>query len=188
VITGARFCVPLLARRHKETAIIGLLVIAMMVGGREGGGGERAAFLRVRYVPVENSIESIPVADIDRSWSRVLVLRKSNQPADVLTEVEANEGLGARFSADGDFNRDGRPDKVLVGVYEEKSGATGRFFLILTEVKAQLWRKSFLAKFPGESAFSILFVSGETVDFAACLWCDDGLRLVWARGGYALRR
>jgi len=164
------------------------LLVAVILGTQDVGAQEQAAFLRVRYVPVEDRIDSVRVADIDRSWSRVLVLRKTNQSEEVLREVKANESFGARFSVDGDFNGDGKPDKALVGVYQEKSGATGRFLLVLTELKPGVWRKSFLAKFKGEPGFSILFVEGATIDFATCLRCDAGLRLVWARGRYELRR
>lgn len=148
---------------------------------------ELASWLNVKYAPIQDKIESIPVEAIDKSWSKVLVLSKENQPQDVLKDLEDREQHGYRFQLEGDFNKDGEKDKAVVGIYEDKAGIMGRFLLILTKAKSGVWEKAFLYKSPGEPGFSILFYEKEHLSFSTCMDCDEFADLIWEKGNYRLK-
>lgn len=141
-----------------------------------------ASWLGARYTPVEDQVESIPIRQIDKSWSKVLVLTKANQPEDVLRDLERNKHYAYQFQLEGDFNGDEKRDKALVGVYVDNSGQVGRFLLILTVATPGRWKKAFLYKVPGVAGFSILRYEKGQVTFSTCMECDTFGDLIWKRG------
>ncbi|MBI3595603.1 MAG: hypothetical protein HY203_00435 [Nitrospirae bacterium] len=170
-----------------KSAIHAICFLSFMIAFPVISFGELASWLKVKYSPVQDKIESIPIQSIDKDWSKVLVLSKENQPQDVLKDLEDRERHGYRFQLEGDFNKDGEKDKALVGVYIDKAGVVGRFLLILTNAKAGVWEKTFLYKSPGESGFSILFYEKGHLSFSACMDCDDFADLIWEKGNYRLK-
>jgi len=146
-----------------------------------------ASWLQVEYPPIEDRLESIALKKIERTWSKVLVLTKGNQPPEVLKDVERNEAYGFRFQVEGDFNKDGRKDKALVGVYRDKRGVTGRFFLVLTKTRLGAWKKAFLYTQPGKPGFGILTWDKGRVNYYQCMECGFYADLVWEEGAYKLR-
>jgi hypothetical protein len=162
-------------------------LLLLLPCGRGYSTEEFASWLRVKYTPVSNHIESIPIRRIDKRWAKVLVLRMANQPPDVASAVRRNEQFGYQFEAEGDFNGDAKRDKAMVGVYENKNGEVGRFFLVLTEEKPGRWKPAFLYKIPGEPGFGILLYQRGRVSFATCMECDTVGDLLWVKGRYRIR-
>ncbi len=104
-----------------------------------------AWWLLITYEPETTRIQSIPVSDIDPSWSLAEVLSKEAIPPEQMSDFEKHyEPYGYSFSKEGDFNADGKQDRALVGIYKDKSGEFGRFLLILTEYERNKWVKSFV--------------------------------------------
>lgn len=160
----------------------------------------------IKYAPTMEAIEGIPVNQIDKSWSRALILTDNNftgcldlNKIPFLGEEEKKEVVSMKkydsfFSREGDFNKDGARDKALVGVYLDKSGQLGNFLLVITETTFKKWRKDFLVKIPSEKLaethfclFSIL--SGDKhnlVQWSSCIGCDIYYILTWNNGKYNL--
>lgn len=149
---------------------------------------EEASWQKVEYTPADRTIESISIQAIDKTWYKVLVLTKKNQPPDVLKDIQATEKYGARFQfqIEGDFNKDGVKDKALVGVYKENNGGTGRSFLVFTRTGKNSWKKVFPYKDPGKPGFGILS-GGTIVAYTHCMECGAYSELVWSNGKYSLK-
>ncbi len=150
-------------------------------------GVKYAWWLLITYEPETNQIESIPVAVIDPSWSLAEALSKEAIPPEEMIDFQKNyEPYGYSFSKAGDFNLDGKRDKALVGIYQDKSGGVGRFLLILTESQKNKWVKSFLYKYPGKAGFSILRLKDGKLGWYFCLDCDDFSSIEWENGKYVV--
>jgi hypothetical protein len=153
-----------------------------------GQGPAPAAYLGARYTPTETHIESIPVSAIRPSWSHVLILRRDNQPPDVLREVGANQFYGAQFEVAADLDGDGRDERAVVGVYRTVNNDFGRFLLILDHADGGGWRPVFTCAFLGDPGSSILFrrPAAETgrAHFlhAFCMQCDVLVDVFWDQG------
>jgi len=170
-------------RRNLSTIAVGLtLFLAPQIGVTV----TYAWWLLIRYQPDGTNILSIPISEIDPSWSFADPLSKKDAvPPEELDDFERNyESDGFSFSKDGDFNADGKRDRAVVGVYKDKSGQTGRFLLILTEVQRNKWVKSFLHKNPGEARFSILRVEDGHLVWYFCMGCDIYSPVKWEKGRY----
>ncbi len=131
------------------------------------------------------TIEGLKAADIDPSWSAAMVLTESRLPA-----IAHKQGLcdpSLRFRFDGDFNKDTRPDRAVVGVYRDRSNKVGQFLLILTRSAAGKWTPAFVSKLPGRSGFSTLSYKDKELNWWMCCACDDGARVVPKGTGYALK-
>jgi len=141
------------------------------------------------YEPDGTSIHSIPISEIDPSWSFADPLSKKDAvPPEELDDFEKNyESDGFSFSKEGDFNADGKRDRAIVGVYKDRAGKTGRFLLILTETQRNKWVKSFLYKNPGKSGFSILHMEAGHLVWYFCMGCDIRSSVTWEKGRYKVR-
>lgn len=160
----------------------------------------------IEYTPTMETIEGIPVNQIDGSWSETIVLTNDNFTScldlgklpfldEEEKKIAANmKKYGYEFSREGDFNNDGIKDKALVGVYRDKSGKIGNFLLVITESAPQKWRKDFLVKLPSEKLAKTYFcffsvLTGRRynlVQWSSCMNCDIYYILTWNNGKYNL--
>jgi hypothetical protein len=184
----------LVVRAAKSTlALVSAIMAIAAFAPHSGQSADHSAYASAWYAPTETHVESITVAELDPSWTRVLVLRRSNQPADVLKEVETlGEPYGARFEVTRDFNNDGNVDRAVVGVYQDAHGQFGQFLLIITRDGDGSWRKAFLHVMPGRPGFSILYdwpqsTAGPALLYSECMACDVFAVVVWADGQYRLQ-
>lgn len=146
-----------------------------------------AWWLTIEYTPSATQIDSIPVKVIHPSWSAASILTIKDVPSEEFEEFsQYHEALGYKFSHEGDFNKDGKKDKIVVGVYKEVSGSLGRFLLILTQKKPGVWKKDFLITILGEPGFSILWSKGSEVRWMDCMECDTGGILNWDGKKYSI--
>lgn len=150
-----------------------------------------AWWVTAEYKPAETRIEGVPVETIDPSWSKVLVLNKKNCcQGDSNKLDELKEDKEAVFSLEGDFNKDGTKDKIIVGVYRDKADQEGQFLLVLTRYKRG-WGKVFLRSTFGKPGFSILAPYKEKgkyiTQWAFCIGCDDFVVLLWEDGQYKIK-
>jgi len=152
------------------------------------------------------TIEGIPVNQIDENWSKILVLTDKNFTGSLdfskipfldkkeKEEVANMKKYGFDFSREGDFNKDGIKDKALVGVYQDKLGQLGNFLLVITERTSKKWCKDFLVKIPSEKLAETRFclfsaLSGrkhDLVQWSSCMGCDIYYILTWKNGQYTL--
>jgi hypothetical protein len=131
-------------------------------------------------------IESIALRDIDSAWIAASPLRESALGPAASEPGESLKDHDAAFEMEGDFNRDGRRDKALVGVYRSEGGEAGGFLLILSRNATGRWTKAIVFKNPG-GRFSALTTAVEgRLRWAFCLECDGVCDVVPTLGGWNL--
>jgi len=140
--------------------------------------GPKAWWLRIRFSPCDSEIYGIPVEKIDPWWRLASVNQLKHIPIPELHQQGLAFGK-LHFELNGDFNRDGRPDRAAVGVYETTTGQTGRFMLIVTRTDSGAWSPVFLVSHPGEPGFYALGRNGSRIVTWTCMECDGNSELVW---------
>jgi hypothetical protein len=65
-----------------------------------------------------------------------------------------------------------------VGVYK-KRGQSGSFLLILSEYVPGDWQKTFLATWPGKSAFLALSKNSNDIEVWDCMECESAGKVLW---------
>ena len=134
-----------------------------------------------RIPPTDSAIEGIPVRQLDSTWTAATALSSVNPPPGALDTTGTFRMLGARFATEGDFNRDGRPDRALVGTYRTRRGEEGRFVAILTRADAGTWQRAWIHTLPGAPAFSALIDGprGNEPTWIECMECDTSTDIRW---------
>ena len=162
-----------------------VLLLAVLPSALSGQ-SNYAWWVTARFDAKDAVIESIPVRDIDRAWVAASPLRESTLNAAASEPGESLKDHDAAFEFEGDFNRDGKRDKALVGVYRSARGETGSFLLIVTQDTTKRWTKAALFKNPG-GQFSALQTSDRGgLRWAFCLECDGVCDVIPRRGGWRL--
>ena len=139
-----------------------------------------------RIPPSDTAIEGIPVRQLDSTWTAATALATVTPPAAALDTTDTFRMLGARFTTDGDFNRDGRPDRALVGTYRARDGEEGRFVAVLTRAASGAWEPAWVYTLPGAPGFSALIDGprGNEPTWIECLECDTSTDIRWRGTGY----
>jgi hypothetical protein len=171
----------------KRILYISLVACFVLSMSQTGVALKYAWWLLITYEPETKHVESIPVADIDSSWTLAEPLSKEAIPPEEMNDFEKYyEPDGYSFSKEGDFNADGKRDRAVVGIYKDKSGGVGRFLLILTEAQKNKWVKSFVFKNPGKAGFGILREEKGRLAWYLCMDCDILSFVKWENGKYVL--
>ena len=144
-------------------------------------------YVGMNFEPTSTVVKGIPVVSLDESWILARCLTKKDVPEKEMKDFEKyDETWGYAFQKEGDFNKDGKPDRAVVGVYKDKDGNTGRFLLVLTRLQNK-WVKSVLFKRPGRPGFSILGkLTKKSLRWSFCMECDDISYIKWEKDHYAL--
>jgi hypothetical protein len=146
-----------------------------------------AWWLTARFAPQDVAIEAIPVRELDPSWVAASALKAAVLPAQASSAGESVEAHGGAFEVSSDFDRDGRIDRALVGVYKTDSGDVGRFLLVLTVGKRGMWSKRALFKQQGEAGFSVLFLQRGRLVWGFCMECDSSCDVTPQRRAWTLK-
>jgi hypothetical protein len=137
---------------------------------------EVAWWLTERFTPAQTSYEGLSARELHPKWAKFSVLSDAALPAKAKPDLAWMRKHGLAFTREGDFNRNGRRDRAVTGVYVEADGRTGRFLLVL-EQNGRRWRKAFLSTDPGEPGFSILSGRGQELYWGPCMECDIASRV-----------
>ena len=137
---------------------------------------QMAWWLTHRFTPAETSYEGLTARELHPKWEKFSVLTEAALPAEAKSDLAWMRKEGLSFTREGDFNRNGRRDRAVTGVYLDSAGRSGRFLLVL-EKDGERWRKAFLSTDPGEPGFSVLSGRGNEVYWGPCMECDVGSRL-----------
>ncbi len=109
-----------------------------------------AWWVTATFAPRDAEVEGIALRDLDRDWLRASVLRAADLPATATDPGESVEDHAFSLALEADLDGDGEPERVVVGVFQNKSGGMGRFLLILGKSKnAGSWTKRALFADPG---------------------------------------
>jgi len=136
-----------------------------------------------RIEPTESSILGFPLTELDRKWKAASLVTESNLPR-LAKEDLAYVTDPYAFSLDGDFNGDGHPDRVVVGVYRARGGEEGQFLLIVTQRTPGGWSVSTVSKLAGRPGPSVLFRAPDSLNWVPCTACDVFAVVSWKRGRY----
>jgi hypothetical protein len=135
-----------------------------------------AWWLTERFTPAQTSYEGLTARELHPKWQKFSVLSEAVLPAKAKSDLVWMRKEGLAFTREGDFNRNGRRDRAVAGVYVDIAGRRGRFLLVLEQEEGR-WRKTFLSNDPGRPGFSILFGRGNEVYWGPCMECDISSRL-----------
>ncbi len=137
------------------------------------------------FVPTGTEIDSVPLPEIDTTWSLATPLDVSMLPPhDSASPLNLGDSTG--FVFDGDFNGDDILDRVRVGVYRDTVGTEGSFLLVMTRADSTRWTRAFVAVEPGEPVFTMLLREGNDVIWAECGNCGRWRPLYWSDDHYEL--
>jgi len=167
-----------------RTFVSAALLITVLSTALSGQG--YAWWVTAEFEAHDTVIESIPVRDIDSAWVAASPLRESELGPAASEPGESLKDHDAAFEMEGDFNRDGRRDKALVGVYRSEGGETGGFLLILTQQTTKRWTKAALFKNPGGQFSALQTGDRGGLRWASCLECDGVCDVIPTRGGWRL--
>jgi hypothetical protein len=135
-----------------------------------------AWWLTERFTPAATSYEGLTARELHPKWQKFSVLSEAVLPGRAKSDLPWMRKEGLAFTREGDFNRNGRRDRAVVGVYVDTAGRSGRFLLVL-EQNGGGWRKAFLSIDPGKAGFSVLSGRGDEVYWSPCMECGIGSRL-----------
>ena len=135
------------------------------------------------FDPRDSTIQGLPLRVLDSTWRAATELRLGLLPPSAAHDSSALTDSTARFLWDGDFNRDGVADRIIVGTYA-KQAEVGRFMLILTG--RGLKKVAHLAQQPGQAGFSAVWVRGDTLVWSECMQCDVDWTFTWTGRAYDL--
>jgi len=158
----------------------------MLLGAGPVGAESEAWWLRATFEPRGLEVLGIPVRAIDSEWIAASPLTPDELPPDAREPGFRIEDTELRLSIDGDFERDGKTDKALVGVYRTRSGAVGRFLLIASENFDGAWEKRAVFSDPGSPGFSALTYRGGEVQWWDCMLCGSYQAVVLQGGTFKL--
>lgn len=141
-----------------------------------------------RYVPTETEIAGIPVDQLSETWIKASALTPAllSETARNYLKKQTREDQVLSFDFAGDFNKDGRPDRALTGVYQTSSGETGEFFLIVTRADDGTWKKAALEVDPRQPGFSTVMIQDNEMFWLDCFECDGFPAVVWKDKKYVL--
>ena len=143
-------------------------------------------WVTARFEAKDTIIESIPLREIDQAWVAASSLRESTLNAAAFEPGESLKDHDAAFEIEGDFNRDGKRDKALVGVYRSEGGETGGFLLILTQDSTKQFAKAALFKNPGGQFSALQTGDRGGLRWAFCFECDGVCEVIPTRSGWRL--
>ena len=146
-----------------------------------------AWWIDAEFHPFTTEVRGIPANKINKSWCKATELRKDLLPKEIVIEenggdsMEGSEGfLGFSFALEDNFDGSARKQIALVGVYEDCSGKTGNFFMILDHAAGR-FKVRFLSAFPTDHQFLALHKEGKMIMVYDCLDCDHFSTLQWDR-------
>jgi hypothetical protein len=136
-----------------------------------------------QFHPFTTEVRGIPVNMIRKSWCKATELRKDLLPHDVTIDENGGDAMaGYSFALEGSFDGSANKQLALVGVYEECSGSTGHFFLILDQPAVGRPKMRFLSTTQAVHPFAALSTDdGKTIAVWACMECDNVAKLKWDR-------
>lgn len=143
-----------------------------------------AWWLRIKFIPMRETLRGIPAASISPTWRRVSEQRRGVIPEHLLRGelTGAMAGLDTwnpDFSVTGDFNFDGIEDVALAGIYEDHNGELGNFILILTRNPEGQWTKAFLSSQSGNLGPTDVSWGGREIHVSDCTGCDHSADVRW---------
>jgi hypothetical protein len=146
-----------------------------------------AWWLSAEFPPTESGYDSFKAESIDPDWAKLSILSYKLLPGAAADDLSWMRTDGFVFQVDNFFKRPGIADRELCGVYQDTSGKTGRFLLVLQRKgKSAPWTVAYVHKESGSAGFSVLRRHGGSLYWGTCLQCDEFSRLKLKNGRFDL--
>jgi len=171
---------------HRPLLVLGLVALPTAACSKQEPkpqrqpGASGAWYLRTSLDPQDTSVLGLPITVLDSTWARGMVLSPSVLPSEAAKDSATRASQNFWYGLAGDFNKDGRPDRAVVGVYRSTKGSKGRFALIVTRSGAG-WQKAFSVGMTGPTDVTFLARgSGDTLVWNDCVECDaPAVKIYW---------
>lgn len=170
----------------KLTAVAVVLFVACALVAQDKP--VEAWWLHATFTPTETHYESVPLSAINPEWVKITILSFASLPADAKEDLDWMHRDGFRFQVDDYFKQRGMSDRVLCGVFEDRSGRKGRFLLVLQKPKDGGWKVAYLHRETGEPGFSVLVRKPNGLFWGTCMQCEEFSRLRVSRGSFELEQ
>jgi hypothetical protein len=140
-----------------------------------------AWWLDAEFHPFTTEVRGVPANKINKSWCKATELRKDLLPKEIVIEENGGDSMeGYSFALEDNFDGSTRKQIALVGVYEDCSGKTGSFFMILDQTAGR-FKVRFLSSVPTQHQFLALKEDHKMITVWDCLECDNYSALQWDR-------
>lgn len=122
---------------------------------------------------------------VNKDWVLATALEQSQLTPPQRAEFAAQP---RRFVLNDDFNRDGRPDRALTGVYQDRQGKRGNFVAIFTLTDDRQWQPVYSEVAEGNQQFGVLHQDkyGVRLYWTHCLSCPEETSVSWTGKNYTL--
>jgi hypothetical protein len=143
-----------------------------------------AWWVLAEFHPFTTEVRGIPVNQIRKTWCKATEFRKDLIPKELLVEngVDVMAQAKLSFALEGHFDGSAADQVALVGVYQECTGKTGSFMLILDQLAEGKSKVRFVSASPTEHQFSALETGKRnTIVVWSCMECDGRAILKWDR-------
>lgn len=142
-----------------------------------------AWWVDIAFSPDQVVVSGLPVSRFNSQWKTAKALTHKTLIGKISPEDQAQfKASKFKFSARGDLNKDGRQDRVFVGIYRKKDGTEGRFLSIFQNGSLV---KTF--ERDGMPGFSALLLSDGELRWYFCLECGEYESLAWNNSGLFLQ-
>ena len=162
----------------KAISLAVVITLLTPIGG-SAQGSPYAWWVTATFQARDEAVEGIPVRDLDREWVRASAISASDLPPEARQRGESPEEHGFSLALEADLDGDGRPERAVVGVFQARSGETGRFLLILgkSETGGE-WVKRAVFSHEGAAGFSAIAVKDGRLQWVTCFECDTGCEVL----------
>jgi hypothetical protein len=140
-------------------------------------------WLDAEFHPFTAEVRGVPANKIKRTWCKATEFRKDLLPKEIVIEENGGDSMeGYSFALEDNFDGSARKQIALVGVYEDCSGKTGRFFMILDQPVVGRPKVRFLDTLETPHQFLALKSEDKEITvYWGCLECDNITTLKWDR-------
>lgn len=141
-----------------------------------------AWWLDITFKPAQRTIYGIPLEKFNKEWAYAELLSSIDLSRQISSK-DIKEFKSSRFAFEKrvDLNRNGKRERLVVGVYERKNGVQGRFVAIFEKNKLI----KTLAE-DGTAGFSALLIDKGQVYWYFCMQCGEGYKLILRDNDYFL--
>jgi hypothetical protein len=101
------------------------------------------------------------------------VLSYESLPKEARADFDWMHADGFTFQVDDYFKLKGLADRVVCGIFENRTGKQGRFLLVLEKRVGEPWKKAFLHEEAGEAGFSVLVARPAGLYWGTCMQCEE---------------
>ena len=160
--------------------VLGILVFSQSYADESTAHSLNSWWLDIEFTPTKRVLNGVPLKRFNKGWMYGELLSSIDLSQKILPE-EVKEFNSSRFSFEKrvDINRNGKQERIVVGVYQRHNGVQGRFVAIFEQNKLL---KTITED--GAAGFSALLIDKGQVHWYFCMQCGDGYKLIWSDNDY----